>query len=278
MDPVRADEPARTGASNTGEATHLRQVTRQQWRSGIAAWLGWTFDGLDMHLYTLVAAPFVAQLLGAAEHDRPARGPLWLASFRARFMLGWALGGGFFGRIGDRLGRARALSLTVLTYAVVHGAVVLCADVVAPAHLPVPGRAGHRRRMGGRARRCCRRPGRAGGGPGSRRCFRRASTSASSSPAWPISSWPPRRRGICFWSACCRRCWCSGFAARCPNRTNGAPPRKRPTTTSRACGTCSAARCGASPSGWCWSAACRSRRTGPSCSGTSNTCGTCPTC
>lgn len=38
------------------------RVTSEQWRSGIAAWLGWTFDGLDMHLYTLVAAPFVAQL------------------------------------------------------------------------------------------------------------------------------------------------------------------------------------------------------------------------
>ena len=34
-------------------------------RSGLAAWLGWLFDGLDMHLYTLVAIPFVAELLGA---------------------------------------------------------------------------------------------------------------------------------------------------------------------------------------------------------------------
>src|SRR5204862_6456096 len=37
------------------------------------------------------------------------------------FLLGWALGGGFFGRIGDRLGRARALSLTILTYALFTG-------------------------------------------------------------------------------------------------------------------------------------------------------------
>ena len=34
--------------------------------TGAAAWLGWMFDGLDMHLYTLVAAPFVMQLVGAA--------------------------------------------------------------------------------------------------------------------------------------------------------------------------------------------------------------------
>ena len=33
------------------------RLTRPQLKSGIAAWLGWMFDGLDMHLYTLGAAP-----------------------------------------------------------------------------------------------------------------------------------------------------------------------------------------------------------------------------
>jgi len=57
--PAPAVEPPAT------EVTRLRDLSRAQVRSGIAAWLGWTFDGLDMHLYTFVAAPFVAQLLGA---------------------------------------------------------------------------------------------------------------------------------------------------------------------------------------------------------------------
>jgi len=120
MGTVSADEPARTGASSAGDATHLRQLTRSQWRSGIAAWLGWTFDGLDMHLYTLVAAPFVAQLLGAASTTDPKVGH-YGSLIQGAFLLGWALGGGFFGRIGDRLGRARALSLTMLTYAAFTG-------------------------------------------------------------------------------------------------------------------------------------------------------------
>src|ERR1041385_4575904 len=94
----------------------LRSLSPQQWRSGIAAWLGWTFDGLDMHLYTLVAAPFVAQLLGGLPTTDPNVGH-YSSIIQGAFLLGWALGGGFFGRIGDRLGRARALSLTVLTYA-----------------------------------------------------------------------------------------------------------------------------------------------------------------
>jgi MFS family permease len=78
--------------------------------------LGWTFDGLDMHLYTLVASPFVAQLIGAQSTVDPRVGQLG-SLIQGAFLVGWALGGGFFGRVGDRLGRARALSLTVFTYA-----------------------------------------------------------------------------------------------------------------------------------------------------------------
>ena len=98
----------------------LRGISSQQWKSGIAAWLGWFFDGLDMHLYLLIAAPFVAQLLHAASDKDPmvTRTSGWI---QAAFLAGWALGGGFFGRVGDVLGRSRALSLTILTYAAFTG-------------------------------------------------------------------------------------------------------------------------------------------------------------
>lgn len=52
------------------------RLSSQQWKSGIAAWLGWTFDGLDMHLYTLVYVPFVAQTISGASF--PLRG--WSSS------------------------------------------------------------------------------------------------------------------------------------------------------------------------------------------------------
>jgi MFS family permease len=73
-----------------------------------------------MHLYTLVAAPFVMQLLEAGSPADPAvrEKSSWI---QAAFLAGWALGGGFFGRVGDRLGRSRALSLTILTYALFTG-------------------------------------------------------------------------------------------------------------------------------------------------------------
>src|SRR5678809_155742 len=101
------------------EATSLRELSPEQWKSGLAAWLGWFFDGLDLHLYTIVATPFVAILLGLPKTDKQVgETSSWI---QAAFLIGWALGGGFFGRIGDRLGRSRALNLTILTYALFTG-------------------------------------------------------------------------------------------------------------------------------------------------------------
>lgn len=101
------------------EVTRLRDLSSAQWKSGWAAWLGWMFDGLDMHLYTLVALPFVAELLHVSMKDpKVGQYSSWI---QAAFLIGWALGGGFFGRLGDYLGRTRALMLTILTYAVFTG-------------------------------------------------------------------------------------------------------------------------------------------------------------
>jgi MFS family permease len=107
-----------TGAK--APASRLADLSPHQWKSGIAAWLGWLFDGLDMHLYTLVAASFVAQLMLVSSPADPLvrEKSSWI---QAAFLIGWAVGGGFFGRIGDKLGRSRALSLTILTYALFTG-------------------------------------------------------------------------------------------------------------------------------------------------------------
>ena len=121
MTPAASNSSDPMGISETPsvpgtDATHLRDLSPQQWKSGIAAWLGWLFDGLDMHLYVLVAAPFVAELLGVVSEKDPLVG-YYSSWIQAAFLIGWALGGGFFGRIADRLGRSKALMLTILTYA-----------------------------------------------------------------------------------------------------------------------------------------------------------------
>jgi MFS family permease len=102
------------------EATRLSELSPRQWKSGIAAWLGWFFDGLELHLYTLVALPLVMQLLHTTNAADPAIKEK-SAYIQAAFLVGWALGGAFFGRLGDLIGRSRALTLTIVTYALCTG-------------------------------------------------------------------------------------------------------------------------------------------------------------
>src|SRR5947208_7710409 len=117
--PPTSQEPLGLNPANR-DVARLRDLSAQQWKSGVAAWVGWLFDGLDMHLYVLVAAPFVAELLGVAGEKDPLVG-YYGSWIQAAFLIGWALGGGFFGRIADRLGRSRALTMTILTYALFTG-------------------------------------------------------------------------------------------------------------------------------------------------------------
>jgi len=113
-----APQPA-TPLATVDDVRRLRDLSPEQWKSGLAAWLGWLFDGLDMHLYTLVALPFVAELAHVDKTDP--RVGTYSSLIQGSFLVGWAVGGGFFGRIGDRMGRSRALVLTILTYALFTG-------------------------------------------------------------------------------------------------------------------------------------------------------------
>ena len=113
-------DPSPSAPSPAPDATSLRDISPQQWKSGAAAWLGWHIDGLDMHLYVLVATPFVAELLLQPDTKHPDVG-FYSSWIQAAFLFGWALGGAFFGRIADRIGRSRALMLTILMYACFTG-------------------------------------------------------------------------------------------------------------------------------------------------------------
>src|SRR5438874_9892189 len=93
-------------------------VTRGQWMALVAALLGWMFDGLEMGLFPLVARPALRDLLGATDERVIS---LWFSVATAGFLIGAAAGGVLFGWLGDRLGRVRAMVLSVLTYALFSG-------------------------------------------------------------------------------------------------------------------------------------------------------------
>src|SRR5713226_8137532 len=91
---------------------------RGKWLALTAALLGWMFDGLEMGLFPLVHRPALSDLLGQANDDEISR---WFAVATAAFLVGAATGGVLFGWLGDRIGRVRAMTLSVLTYALFSG-------------------------------------------------------------------------------------------------------------------------------------------------------------
>src|SRR5690349_16859715 len=94
-------------------------LARGQWMALTAALLGWMFDGLEMGLFPLVARPALRDLLNVT--DDKVIG-LWFSVATAGFLVGAATGGVLFGWLGDRVGRVRAMTLSVLVYALFSGA------------------------------------------------------------------------------------------------------------------------------------------------------------
>ncbi len=89
-----------------------------KWAALTAALLGWMFDGFEMGLFPLVAHNALGELLGS---DQAGDIGKWIGIITAGFLVGAATGGVLFGWLGDRIGRVRAMALSILTYAVFSG-------------------------------------------------------------------------------------------------------------------------------------------------------------
>ena len=96
-----------------------RELTKYQLLVLAVAWLGWVFDSMDALIYNLVLTPALRELLGkqATAAEIGWHGGVTLAVF----LVGWAIGGILFGVVADRFGRARALVITILVYALFTG-------------------------------------------------------------------------------------------------------------------------------------------------------------
>jgi MFS family permease len=89
----------------------------------IVATLAWLFDCLDQQLFNLARKPAMDALLGVKQ-DMMLFGkfPIQAGALSTSiFVLGWATGGMIFGSLGDRFGRAKMLSITVLLYSIATG-------------------------------------------------------------------------------------------------------------------------------------------------------------
>jgi MFS family permease len=101
---------------------------RQRWTHGLTAYhwfvflvasAAWFFDCLDQRLFTLARIPALTTLM---PKDTPV-GQIQAVGkeVTAVFLIGWGIGGLVFGALGDRYGRARMLTTTVLIYSIFTG-------------------------------------------------------------------------------------------------------------------------------------------------------------
>ena len=90
-----------------------------QYMTLLAAFLGWMFDGFEMGLFPLIGGPALADLLGPNAPTTDAA--KWFGAIIAVFLVGAATGGVLFGWLGDKIGRVKAMSLSIFTYAIFTG-------------------------------------------------------------------------------------------------------------------------------------------------------------
>ncbi len=82
----------------------------------VTAFLALVFDGVELGLMPIASLSVSKSLLGA---DFTAElGGEWFARFTAALMLGAAIGGIALGSLGDRIGRTRAMGVSILFYSI----------------------------------------------------------------------------------------------------------------------------------------------------------------
>lgn len=90
----------------------------------LAALLGWMFDGMEMGLFPLVGRDALGEWLrdpgDPSKADKDAVNK-WFGVIMACFLVGAATGGVVFGWLGDKIGRVRAMTVSVLLYSVCSG-------------------------------------------------------------------------------------------------------------------------------------------------------------
>jgi MFS family permease len=127
-------------------------LNRYHWFVLIVAALGWLFDCLDQQLFILARPQAMAELLDPKtfsssqlppailsirqlqpDVSTPEKKRFWNSTFgdisTSVFIAGWATGGLIFGMLGDRIGRARTMLITILMYSACTGLSALSVSV-----------------------------------------------------------------------------------------------------------------------------------------------------
>jgi MFS family permease len=93
-------------------------LNRYHWFVLVVAALGWLFDCLDQQLFNAARVPAMRDLLQTTNMGKVTEYGGYATSV---FLMGWAAGGLIFGYLGDRIGRAKTMMLTILIYSMFTG-------------------------------------------------------------------------------------------------------------------------------------------------------------
>jgi len=121
-------EPTKSSGPSADDSSGI--TSRGQWMALAAALLGWMFDGAEMGVFSMVGRQAIGNLMQVGD-VMPSEAAIgrWFGIITAGFLVGAATGGVLFGWLGDRIGRVRAMTLSVLTYALFTGLCGFCNDV-----------------------------------------------------------------------------------------------------------------------------------------------------
>ncbi|MBN9522005.1 MFS transporter [bacterium] len=106
--------PTRTGWAS------LRDLNSYQWFVFAVAAIAWMADCMDQQLFNLARQTSLTDLLGGPTAEKAAV-TFWATTATSVFLIGWATGGLVFGMYGDRIGRVKTLTYTILLYSIFTG-------------------------------------------------------------------------------------------------------------------------------------------------------------
>jgi MFS family permease len=111
-------------AANENAKAWYRQLNGYHWLVLSVATMAWAFDCLSQQLFNLTRKPAMDALT-----DAPIKADFYGPLSTTALLVGWATGGIIFGILGDRIGRAKTLTIMILCYSASTG---LCGLSVGP--------------------------------------------------------------------------------------------------------------------------------------------------